>query len=363
MRWSLPIAKVYGTVVQIHVTFFLLLAWLGGSYYLQGGMPAAVDGLVFILLIFACVLAHEFGHVFAARRYGIPTPTVTLLPIGGVARLQRMPDEPGQEFVVAIAGPLVNVAIAVGLYVAAGGSASMSAAAHLDEQQVGLLSKLFSINVILVVFNLVPAFPMDGGRVLRSLLAMRMDYARATRIAASIGQVLAFGFGLLGLFGNPILLLIALFVYLGAGHEAAVVEMREATRGVAVEEAMLTGAASFEPEDPVGDAARRLVQSGQSLAPVVDADQMPRGVVSRSELVQALRQGKSDRPLRELLREDVPTVGRSTPLREALEFMQSEGLSAVTVVEGDGSLAGVLSFESIGDMLAFRSDDPAGTPS
>src|ERR1044071_9790845 len=211
MQWSIKVARVAGTEIRIHFTFLLFLAWIGIGYYQAGGAAAAIQGILFIVLLFGCVLLHEFGHVLAARVYGIRTPDITLLPIGGVARLQRMPDEPWQELVIALAGPLVNVVIALTLFVFVGwrGFSIEGAASGAD-----LLVQLLAINVILVLFNLLPAFPMDGGRVLRALLATRLSYARATQIAASIGQACAFIFGFLGLFGNPLLIFIALFVYM-----------------------------------------------------------------------------------------------------------------------------------------------------
>ncbi len=181
--------------------------------------------MFFILLIFGCVLLHEFGHAFAARMYGIPAPDVTLLPIGGLACLQRMPDEPVQELVVALAGPTVNVVIAVALLVFVGGPAGVEELGELDHARGELLARVAVVNVILAVFNMIPAFPMDGGRVLRALLATVMSYGRATAIAARVGQGIAFLFGFVGLFWNPLLIFIALFVYLRAAQEAAAAQV------------------------------------------------------------------------------------------------------------------------------------------
>src|SRR4051794_10663658 len=215
MGWSIRVARVAGTDVKVHVTFLLLLAWVWFTHYRVGGTEAAWQGVLFIVLLFACVVLHEFGHAFAARLYGILTPDITLLPIGGVARLQRMPDKPGQELVVALAGPAVNVVIAAVLFAVLGRTAEADEVAHLEDPRADMLARLAGVNVMLVVFNLIPAFPMDGGRVLRALLAMRMSYGRATQVAASIGQGIAFLFGFLGLLFNPLLIFIAIFIYLG----------------------------------------------------------------------------------------------------------------------------------------------------
>jgi Zn-dependent protease len=206
MTWSFRIGTVAGTAVRIHVTFVLLLAWIWFTHYRIGGAPAAWQGVAFILAVFACVLLHEFGHVLAARRYGILTPDITLLPIGGLARLERMPEEPGQEFVIAIAGPLVNVLIAAVIILVLGYGVGPDQITQIENPQISFLARLAGVNIFLVLFNLIPAFPMDGGRVLRAALASRMSWSRATQIAAAIGQGLAFVFGFLGLLYNPLLI-------------------------------------------------------------------------------------------------------------------------------------------------------------
>src|SRR5438477_958814 len=216
MGWSLTIGSVAGTAIRIHVTFLLFLAWIFGVSYVSGGPQAAWNGLLFMVLLFLCVLLHEFGHIFTARAFGVTTPDVILLPIGGVARLERIPEKPSEEFLIAIAGPAVNVVIAAVLVLFAG--------AHLDPRHLeaigidkaALAERLTVVNVFLALFNLIPAFPMDGGRVLRALLATRFGYVRATEIAASVGQAVAFVLGFIGLFGDPLLIFIAVFVYLAA---------------------------------------------------------------------------------------------------------------------------------------------------
>jgi len=230
MRSSLKVASIFGIEVRIHLTFLLFLVWIWFSYYQVAGFTGAVQGVLFILALFACVLLHEFGHAFAARGFGIKTPDITLLPIGGVARLNRIPDKPWQELVVAIAGPLVNVVIAAALILVIHRSAALEQLEYLESPRIELLSKLASINVMLVLFNLIPAFPMDGGRVLRALLAMAMPYARATQIAAWIGQGLAVVFAIFGIFGNPLLIFIAFFIFVGAQQEAAMARAKGSAR-------------------------------------------------------------------------------------------------------------------------------------
>src|SRR5271166_356707 len=230
MRSSLKVASIFGIEVRIHLTFLLFLIWIWFSYYQVAGFEGAVQGVLFILALFACVLLHEFGHAFAARGFGIETPDITLLPIGGVARLSRIPEEPWQELVVAIAGPLVNVVIAAALILVIHTNATLEQLEYLESPRIELLAKLASVNVMLVLFNLIPAFPMDGGRVLRALLAMAMPYARATQIAAWIGQGLAVVFGIFGIFYNPWLIFIAYFIFVGARQEAAMARAKGTPR-------------------------------------------------------------------------------------------------------------------------------------
>src|SRR6266404_4305260 len=214
MSWSIPIIRLGGIQLRMHVTFLLLIVWVA---------LVSAAAAVFVLLLFFCVVLHEFGHAIAAKSYGINTPDITLLPIGGVARLERMPEEPKQELVIAIAGPMVNVIIAACLYLVIGARGHV--APETAVQSGDMLIGLFQINVWLLLFNLLPAFPMDGGRVLRALLATKMSYARATQTAATVGQAFAFIFGFVGLFANPFLIFIALFVYIGATQEAALAQM------------------------------------------------------------------------------------------------------------------------------------------
>ncbi len=323
MPWSITIARVAGSEIRIHLTFLLLLAWIGIGEYLQGGATAAVDGIVFILAVFACVVLHELGHAIAARRYGIKTPDITLLPIGGLARLSRIPDKPSEEIVIAIAGPLVNVVIALVLFLVLGARFDARAVAHVDDPTYGLLARLAGINVFLVLFNLIPAFPMDGGRVLRALLAFRLGRRRATEIAARIGQGLAFLFGFLGLFyGNPILVFIAIFVFLAAQGEAGDVGLMESARHVPVDNAMIRAFETLGPQATVDDAAEALIRTTQHEFPIVDGGGRLRGILTREAMISAMRSRGPATPVLEVMTKDVPTIRSGQSLDLGLRQMR-----------------------------------------
>ena len=363
MGWSFPIGTVKGTVIRIHLTFLLFLVWIGVSHYAQGGQRAAVEGVLFISLLFACVLLHEFGHVFAARRYGVQTPDITLLPIGGVARLERIPEKPAEELVVALAGPAVNVAIAALLFLVLGGLPSMEDGMQVQNSGMGMLERLAWVNISLVLFNLVPAFPMDGGRVLRALLAYRLGYARGTRIAAGVGQAVAFALGLAGLFGgNPLLIFIALFVYMGAASEASAAQMRDAGRGMIASDAAETRFEGLSPTATVEDAVERLLRTSQHDFPVVDGSGRLRGVVTRDDMIRALRERGPDAPVLEVMRRDVPVLHHRQPLDEALRAMQEGRHPAVGIVDSEGRLVGLITPENVGELMMVQAARPPRRP-
>lgn len=366
MSWSIPLGRIAGTEIRIHLTFLLLLAWIGVAHGMVGGTSAAVQGVIFICLIFLCVLLHEFGHVFAARRYGVQTPDITLLPIGGVARLERIPDKPAEELVVALAGPAVNVAIAAVLFLLLGGLPSTDAAASPQDPGHDMLARLFWVNVTLVLFNLIPAFPMDGGRVLRALLALRFGNRRATEVAATIGQALAFAFGLFGLLGGaPLLVFVALFVWLGAAAESQAVQMRELSRGMMAADAMITRFETLAVDARIDDATELLIRTSQTDFPVLDGAGRLRGVLTRSDMIRALREAGPEAPVLEAMRRDVPTVHHRAPLEEALAAMQ-QASGPIGVVDSTGRVLGLLTQENLGEMLMVEAArgrrDPRGNP-
>ena len=351
MGWSIPILRIAGIQLRIHITFLLLIVWLA---------LGSLGAVLFVLLLFLCVVLHEFGHAFAAKAFGINTPDITLLPIGGVARLERMPEEPVQELIIAAAGPAVNVIIAGCLFLT-GGSFVYPLTANMR-----LNDLLLTVNVILVLFNLLPAFPMDGGRVLRALLATRLSYARATQFAANIGQASAFVFAFVALFGipgtsfhaNPFLLFIALFVYIGASQEAALAQMRDVSRRFPVSSAMVRDFRSLPENATLQEAVDALLATSQHDFPVLDESGNVAGILTRHDLIGALR--KNDPAIRvgDVMRRDIPTVTTGTRFEDAFRIMQECNCPAVPVLDGMKRLVGLLTPENVSELMMVQSALP-----
>jgi stage IV sporulation protein FB len=361
MGWSLNIGSVAGTAVRIHITFLLFLGWIFGAAYVSGGAASAWSGLVFILLVFLCVLLHEFGHIFTARAFGVQTPDVVLLPIGGVARLERIPERPLEEFLIAIAGPAVNIAIAL-LLIGFGGAdlSSNAAMAAIDNDKISMVDRLAAVNLFLALFNLIPAFPMDGGRVLRAILSSRLGFVRATGIAATIGQGFAFLLGFLGLFYNPILIFIAIFVYLAAASEAHLVALRAVSRGVPAMAATMTRIATLKPDSPIDEAVQVLLQTSQGEFPVVDEAGKPVGLLGRSDIIRALKEFGPDAKVDQAMTSDVAVIDRRSPLDDALRMLQEKSAPAIAVVEPNGKLVGLISTETVGELMLVSQAMPQG---
>ena len=360
MRWSFKVARLAGIDVYIHVTFLLLLGWIAFVYYAtQQSLTEVIVGVGFILAVFGTVVLHELGHALAARRYGIETRDITLLPIGGVARLARIPEEPSQELFVAIAGPLVNVVIALGLLVgilATGGfSFPLSDVFRVVFGPVGTFTeRLFMMNIWLVVFNMIPAFPMDGGRVLRAFLAMTMDYAQATNVAALIGQGMAFVFGAIGLLvGIPLLLFVALFVWIGAAGEASVAQMRAAIAGIPVRKAMILDFTAVTAADTLRAVADRVMDGYQNDFPVLDNGRVV-GILRLADLLAGLQSGGLEAPVARFMRTDFETVAPGEALDRALSRLHAGECPVMPVLDRDGKLVGLLTPENVGELVMIR---------
>ncbi len=353
MKWSWKIGRFAGIDVYIHTTFLLLIAFFGFNYWLQTRtLAGTLEGIGFLLLLFLSVVLHEYGHALTARRYDIQTRDITLLPIGGVARLERMPDKPIQELWVALAGPAVNVVIAALLFAYLFLTRSLVPLPGLLLTGGPFLERLMVVNLFLVGFNLLPAFPMDGGRILRALLALRLEYVQATQIAASIGQGMAFLFGIVGLFINPFLLFIALFVWIGAQQEASMVQMKSGLSGIPVQRAMMTEFKTLAPSDRLSRAVEYLLATPQQDFPVVDDGRII-GILTRIDLIKAL--SRHDEALRvdAIMRRDFETVHPGDMLAAALGRLQACECHIFPVVQ-DSQLIGLLTSENIGEFLMLQ---------
>ncbi len=354
MKWSYRLGRIAGIDVNIHATFALLIAFILFTHWATGqSLQAAVGGLAFVSAIFGCVLLHELGHALAARRFGIGTWDITLLPIGGVARLERMPDKPLQELWVAIAGPAVNVAIAIALYAWLVLTNQLVPMGQLGVAAGPFVERLLVVNVILIVFNMIPAFPMDGGRCVRALLALRLEYARATRIAAGVGQMIAVGFVVLGLFTNPFLLLIGVFVWIGAAQEARYATIKAALSGVPLRRALTRAVPVLDPEDSLAQAADVLGTSPCQAALVVDRGQ-PVGTLSARELIAGLHRHGPAAEVAEAMRRDIQEIDLETTTDAALARLQEAGASIVPVVSY-GRLVGAVTLEALDQYVAIQS--------
>ena len=357
MKWSFKIASVAGIPIRVHATFMLLLLFVAWSHAGQGG-PGVAQGVLFILLIFACVVAHELGHSLVGQRFGYRVRDITLLPIGGVASFERMPTDPRQELLIAAAGPLVNVVLAAALYGILAVSGGFQPIDEVGVTEGSLLERLLMVNVFLAAFNLLPAFPMDGGRMLRAILARRMDHALATQTAARIGQAMALAFGLFGLMYNPFLLFIALFVYIGAEQEAAAATMRSLFEGLTVRAAMVTRFSTLRADEPVSRALTLLIESEQHDFPVVGSDGTVLGVLTRKLLLGALAQGQEARPVGEVVRaaHDGAAPVVLTPqmgLDDGVERVRNGGLASVPVVDA-GAVVGILTLENLAELAMIH---------
>jgi Zn-dependent protease/predicted transcriptional regulator len=349
---SWRLGTLLGIPVRVHASFWLLLAWIAVSHVLQGhGLSAIGSALLLMLSLFACVVLHELGHALVARRFGVGTRDITLLPIGGVAHLDKMPEKPGQELAVALAGPIVSMTLAAGLF---GLLALLDGPTGLEGLQlVGgpFFSKLMWINVTLAAFNLLPAFPMDGGRVLRAALALRMDRNRATELAARVGQGIALLLGIWGFFFNPFIMVIAAFVWMGAKGEASVVQARAALSGVPVSHAMITDFRALAPGDSLSRAVELTLAGFQQDFPVMEDARLV-GVVTHAKLLQGLAEHGSSAKVKLVMDEKVDTAQPEELLQTAFERLQEHG-GRVLVVVRDGNVLGLITPQNVGEMLTM----------
>ncbi len=352
MNWSFKIARLWGINVFMHWTFLLLLGWILISNMNQGQtLSQSLMGVGFVLALFACVVLHEYGHALTARRYGIVTKNITLLPIGGVANLEKMPEKPIQELWVALAGPAVNVLIAIALLIyfqVVGGFPSVESFTG-EINGANFLFNLLVVNLVLAIFNMIPAFPMDGGRVLRALLAMRYGRGQATNIAAKIGQFLAIVFVFLGFFYNFWWIFIGLFIFLGAGAEANFETTRSALSRYTVRDVLMRQFTSLHAFETIEKAVAILLD-GQEKEFLVEQDNEVIGIVTRDEIIRGLRELGQEAAIGRIANKHFFMLQPSMPLQVAYEKMVQSNTSICPVIE-NGVVIGVLNIENITEVV------------
>ena len=353
MKWSWKIARLAGIDVYIHATFFILIAWIALSYWqMSGNLTAFLSTVGFIGLLFSCVVLHELGHALAARRYGIQTRHITLLPIGGVAMLEKMPDDPKEEIIVSLAGPAVNVAIVAVLYLWLIISDTLVPVHTAYFTGGSLLEKLILVNIVLAVFNLLPAFPMDGGRVLRATLSMRMDRNRATRIAASVGQGMAIFFGFMGLLYNPFLVVIALFIWIGAAAEAGQEEVKSSLSGMNTGQAMLTDFQILSPDEYLSRAIELTMAGSQKEFPVL-VDGVMVGVLTQTDMLRGLQAQGEDALVGDWMESRVKNADINEPLESVLERLKDCECRLLSVTDA-GRISGIINLDNIMELIRIQ---------
>lgn len=353
MKWSWKIARIAGIDIYIHVTFLFLIYLVGITYWnQQGTLEAVISGVGFVLALFSCVVLHEFGHALTARRYGIQTRNITLLPIGGVASLEKMPEDPRQEINVAMAGPAVNFFIAFLLYIYLDFRNIPITTDELGVTGGSFIYRLMILNVFIAGFNLLPAFPMDGGRVLRAALALRMDHATATRKAASVGQFIAIGMGVLGIMYNPFLLLIAIFVWFGASMENNAEQIQSILRHANVRHAMLSEFHSLSPEDTLAKAIELTLAGSQKDFPVGYQNSLQK-VLLHSDLLKGLQEKGEHARISELPLQNILSADIDEPLGNLLERMQGNHAQMICVIDR-GEVAGLLNLENVIELIKIQ---------
>ncbi len=354
MKYSLSLGRIAGIEIFVHWTFLILIGWIVYINLKQGmGTVDILWSVLFILTLFACVTAHELGHALAAKRYNIKTKNITLLPIGGLAQLESIPEKPKEELVVALAGPLVNVVIAAVLFPLV--KLSPSVIEEMDLSRLSHHNFLFSlmvVNIWLAVFNMIPAFPMDGGRVLRALLSFKFNRNIATRIAASIGQLLAVGFVFIGFFYNPFLIFIGVFIFLGAQAEAQFAEAKSLLSGYTVADALMGDIPTLHPNDSIEFSSDRLLSSQNKNFIVVD-DGLVVGTLNRDQIIRALRQGKANQAVAEAMDKDFIEFATDSLLEQAWIQLRTAQKTVAPVLK-DKNLVGILDTENVAEFLMVR---------
>lgn len=362
MKRALTLGRVAGIRVQVHWTFILLILWVTFSGIWSGTSTAGILwSNLFIIVLFGCVVLHELGHSLTAKRFAIQTKEITLLPIGGVASLEDIPEEPREELLITLAGPAVNIVIAFLLYLVI----PFDFLQQLDENQIqqffseisarNFLFLLFYANVLLAAFNFIPAFPMDGGRILRALLSMRLDRVKATQIAANLGQLVAIIFFFFGLLYNPFLALIGVFVFFGAFGENVMVQQLTLLKGYKAKDAMMTDITVLDPDDSLESVVELIISGTERDFIVANSDgHKPVGVVYNQNIIKAMKTKEGPLTVKDVMSSNFDIIAETDELTEIYRKLQSGASSFFPVTDGS-RLTGAIDRTNINEFMIFRS--------
>lgn len=348
MKGSIRLFTIFGISINIHVTFLLLLV-----LFLSGG----IKWLVLMVGVFCFVTLHELCHSLVARHFGIGVREITLLPIGGVASMTSMPEKPSQEFFISIVGPLFNLSIVAIFYIPLKNLLGADVLFHRPFSTATwplTIAYLYWINLILAVFNLIPAFPMDGGRVLRALLAQRIGYQRATKIAVNLGHLFALVFAYFGIVGfNIILIAIAIFIYIAASNEELQVDLKETLKKFRVRDILSPDFLTVNGETTLAKVLELIFHSHQEDFPVVEQDEIV-GFVTRQEIITSIHTIGMQASVRDIMRKDFPKVSDTDLLTKVQRVMEENNIRALPVLRS-GRVIGVVTLEDIGRIYAIAS--------
>lgn len=369
MKWSLRLFTVKGIDIKIHLTFVLILIWAAYRWSADSGqgVQGAVFGIVATLLLFLSVTLHELSHSFQALRFGVRVRDITLMPMGGLATMEEIPEDPNKELRIAIAGPLVNFVIA-GFLIGIGALLNARTILSLDELYTslgnvswsGLLAYLTYANLLLGLFNLIPAYPMDGGRILRALLAKKMDHAKATKIAAQVGQSFAVLIGLFGMFsGNWTLIIIAIFVWMGAGQENQSVQVKNTLGKTTVAQVMTRSPQVLRVNDPLSKAVELTLSTSQADFPVLEwGSNKVAGLISEADLLRGLQFQGSGAAAREIMRTEITSTHPDELLNAAQLKMLKSRTRALPVLNAEGELLGLLTVNDVNEAYRLMAINP-----
>ena len=353
MKWSWKLGSIAGIDIRIHTTFLLLLFWIGLlAYQHHHNLFSALEGILFTTAIFVTVVLHELSHALTARLFGIQTKNILLLPIGGIAQMEKIPEKPWEGLLVSLAGPAVNFLLAgiIFVFLLITGSSIQPQSSLFVEGS--FWTRFMWVNISIAVFNLLPAYPMDGGRALRSFLAFWLSPLQATQIAATLGQLMAVAFFFLGLFFSPLLMLIALFIGMGASTEASMAKFKAETEGLTVGQAMVTHFETLSPNDTLAKASEHILAGFQQDFPVLDNGRLL-GFLTQGDLLKALSQGNQSSLVREAMGKEPPTAQASEALNEVFTRLQASSARSIPVLEGS-KIVGILTLENIAELLMIR---------